>query len=172
LSASLASKIDNLFRTKLNAKGREYSYRDVADAVSNRSGSHRGEKISPAYVWSLRTGAKDNPTLHHVRGLARFFQVSPSYFLDDELVQLPDEARVLAATTRDSVRRLAVAALQLSDESVTVLLNLASHLRALEGLPGVAETAIIEVASAGASALSTAALGATAAPAAETVGLT
>lgn len=166
MSASLASKIDHLFRTKLNGKGREYSYRDVAQAVSNGASPHRGEKISAAYVWSLRTGAKDNPTLHHLRGLARFFQVSPSYFLDDELVQLPDEARVLAATTRDSVRRLAVAALQLSDESVTVLLNLASHLRALEGLPGAAEAAIIEVASAGISSLSAAAT-----PTAETVSL-
>lgn len=135
MSASLAARIERLFRTHLNPKGREYSYREVAKAIWSGDGRGRGEAISATYVWGLRAGVKDNPTMKHLQGLARFFQVSPTYFFDEELTDLPDEARLLAATSRDSVRHLAVAALQLSDESVGVMLNLVSHLRGLEGLP-------------------------------------
>jgi transcriptional regulator with XRE-family HTH domain len=133
LGAKLAERIDHLFRTHLNQKGREYSYRQVAAAVSSGDHSRRGEQISATYVWGLRTGGKDNPTMRHLQGLARFFNVSPAYFFDEELTGLPEEARLLAATSRGSVRQLAVAALDLSDESLAVLLQLISRLRSLEG---------------------------------------
>jgi hypothetical protein len=158
VSSSLAQRIDRLFRTFLSPKGREYSYREVAAAISKSEESgRRGEAISAAYIWGLRTGVKDNPTLKHLQGLGRFFPVSPAYFFDEEFTELPDDARILAATTRDTVRRLAVAALQLSDESVNVLLNLASHLRTLEGLPATAEVVIAEAADATIASLSAAA---------------
>jgi transcriptional regulator with XRE-family HTH domain len=167
VTSSLAQRIDRLFRTNLSPKGREYSYREVATAiVKSEESRRRGEAISAAYIWGLRAGVKDNPTFKHLQALARFFEVSPSYFFDEELTELPEHARLLAATSRDCVRQLAVGALDLSDESVNVLLNIASHLRALEGLPGVAQAAIIEVASAGISSL-----GAAAAPSAETMSL-
>jgi transcriptional regulator with XRE-family HTH domain len=134
VSASLASRIDRLFRSRLD-NGREYSYRDVATAISNGQGRGRGETISSAYVWGLRTGSKDNPTMKHLQALARFFSVSPAYFFDEELTELPEEARLLAATSRESVRRLAVAALELSEESLAVVFGVVTHLRRLEGLP-------------------------------------
>jgi transcriptional regulator with XRE-family HTH domain len=40
--------------------------------------------FSSAYLWQLRTGAKDNPTIRHIEALARFFEVSPAHFFDDE----------------------------------------------------------------------------------------
>jgi transcriptional regulator with XRE-family HTH domain len=137
LGATLAERIDHMFRTHLNPKGREYSYRQVAAAVSTGDHSRRGEQISATYVWGLRTGGKDNPTMRHLQGLARFFQVSPSYFFDEELTALPDEALVLAATSRESVRRLAVEALQLSEESVNVLLQMVRRLSDLEGVAAI-----------------------------------
>jgi transcriptional regulator with XRE-family HTH domain len=80
----LAERIDCLFRTHLSPRGREYTYREAASAMSG----HDGITFSSAYLWQLRTGAKDNPTIRHIEALARFFDVSPSYFFDDELIRL------------------------------------------------------------------------------------
>ena len=95
MSTTLAERIDCLFRTHRSPRGREYTYREVAAAVSGQNGI----TFSPAYLWQLRTGAKDNPTMRHLEALARFFEVSPSYFFDDELTDFPEtELRLLAAT--------------------------------------------------------------------------
>ena len=94
-----------------------------------------GTTFSPAYLWQLRTGAKDNPTMRHLEALARFFQVSPSYFFDDELTEFPDtEVRQLVASRNETLRQMTVTLLGLSDESLNAVLNLACRLRQLEGL--------------------------------------
>ena len=92
--------------------------------------------MAPAYLWQLRTGAKDNPTMRHLEALARFFEVSPSYFFDDELTEFPDtEVRQLVASRNETLRQMTVTLLGLSDESLNAVLNLACRLRQLEGLP-------------------------------------
>lgn len=58
--------------------------------------------------------------------LARFFQVSPAYFFDEELTEFPEtEVRLLAASRRETLRRLSLTLLGLSDESLNSVLNLA-----------------------------------------------
>jgi transcriptional regulator with XRE-family HTH domain len=131
MSATLSERIDHLFRTQLSARGREYTYREVAAAVTGQDGT----TFSPAYLWQLRTGAKDNPTMRHLEALARFFQVSPSYFFDDELTEFPDtDVRQLVASRNETLRQMSVTLLGLSDESLNAVLNLACRLRQLEGL--------------------------------------
>jgi transcriptional regulator with XRE-family HTH domain len=135
VSATLADRMDRLFRTHRSPRGREYSYREVAAAICTGAGGER-ETISAAYIWGLRTGAKDNPTMRHLQALARFFQVSPSYFFDEELTEFPEtEVRLLAASKGETLRRLALTMLGLSDDSLTAVLNLACRIRQLEGLP-------------------------------------
>ena len=86
MSERLAQRIDRLFRTRLNPMGKEFSYRQVARAISqNGYGAEQGEAVSATYIWALRTGVKTNPTMRHLQALARFFDVSPAYFFDDEL---------------------------------------------------------------------------------------
>ena len=132
MSATLAERIDHLFRNQLSPRGREYTYREVAAAVTGQNGT----TFSPAYLWQLRTGAKDNPTMRHLEALARCFQVSPSYFFDDELTEFPDaDIRQLVASRNETVRQMTVTLLGLSDESLNAVLNLACRLRTLEGLP-------------------------------------
>jgi len=132
MSATLAERIDRLFRNQLSPRGREYTYREVAAAVTGQNGT----TFSPAYLWQLRTGAKDNPTMRHLEALARFFEVSPSYFFDDELTEFPDtEVRQLVASRNETLRQMTVTLLGLSDESLNAVLNLACRLRQLEGLP-------------------------------------
>jgi transcriptional regulator with XRE-family HTH domain len=134
MTSTLAERIDCLFRTHRSPRGREYTYREVADGVT----ALNGVTLSAAYLWQLRTGAKDNPSSNHLAALARFFNVAPSYFFDDELTNLPEaELRLLAATKHGLPRAAASHLAGLSDESLGAVLELARRLRQLEGLPGV-----------------------------------
>ena len=124
MSTTLAEKVDRLFRTNPSPRGKEYTYREVASVMSQQD----SVTFSPAYVWKLRTGVKDNPTIRHLQALARFF--------DEELTEFADgHVRVLAAARSDTLRQIAVTLLGLSDDSLNAVLNLASRLRHLEGLP-------------------------------------
>jgi len=132
MSSTLAEKVDRLFRTNPSPRAKEYTYREVASAMSQQD----SVTFSPAYVWQLRTGVKDNPTMRHLEALARFFDVSPAYFFEGELTQFADgHVRVLAAARSETLRRMAVILLGLSDDSLNSVLALASRLRHLEGLP-------------------------------------
>lgn len=41
-----------------------------------------GVSISSAYLWQLRNGTKNNPTVAHLRALAEFFGLPASYLVD------------------------------------------------------------------------------------------
>jgi transcriptional regulator with XRE-family HTH domain len=137
VSESLAQRIDRLFRTHLSPRGKEYSYRQVAAAIGrNGAGVDQGEAVSATYIWALRTGVKTNPTMRHLQALARFFEVSPSYFFDEELTGFAcEETRLLAASGNEALHGIAAASLGLSDESLIAALSLLRRLRNLEGLP-------------------------------------
>ncbi len=134
VTSTLAGRIDCLFRTHRSPRGREYTYREVAIAVTDLN----GVTLSPAYLWQLRTGARNNPSINHLAALARFFNVAPSYFFDDELSNLPEaELRLLAASKYELPRAAASNLAGLSDESLGAVLELARRLRHLEGLPSI-----------------------------------
>jgi hypothetical protein len=74
--------------------------------------------------------------MRHLQALARFFQVSPSYFFDGELTEFPEaDVRLLAASRRETLHRLAVTLLGLSEESLDAALGVAGRMKRLEALP-------------------------------------
>ncbi len=131
MDSTLAERIDALFRSHPSPRKREYTYREVATSVSGEDGI----TFSPAYLWQLRTGAKDNPTMRHVEALARFFGVSPAYFFDDHLTELPGvEDRLFVASSRNTLREVAMNLIGLSEGSLNAVLQLTCRLREIEGL--------------------------------------
>ncbi|ATL72436.1 helix-turn-helix transcriptional regulator [Nocardia terpenica] len=74
-----AGRLNYLFATVTSTEGREYSNEQVASAITAA-----GVSISQSYIWQLRKGIKNNPTLKHVQALANFFGVPPAYFFDEE----------------------------------------------------------------------------------------
>jgi transcriptional regulator with XRE-family HTH domain len=90
-SKSLSEKIEYLFRT-VQPLGREYSLQEVADGCRSIADA----SFSKAYVWSLRNGARSNPTMRHLEALAAFFGVPPAYFFDDEVVERVETQIALA----------------------------------------------------------------------------
>jgi transcriptional regulator with XRE-family HTH domain len=131
---TLAEKLNYLFQTVREPGRREYSNEEVATAITR----DQGESISASYLWYLRTGQRDNPTIKHVNALARFFGVPVAYFVDDEASeQVEAELAVLAAMRDTGIRDVALRAAGLSAESLETIGDIISRVRKLEGLPSV-----------------------------------
>jgi len=130
--ATLAGKLDHLFRTVHPRDKREYTIEDVANGIRARG----GPTISATYVWQLRTGLRDNPTKRHFEALADFFGVPPAYFFDDTTTARIDAELALLASLRDAaVRHLALRAFGISPERLKTITELVEIVRQLEGVP-------------------------------------
>lgn len=127
---SLAGRLDRLFKAVRQAGRREYTYEEVAAAIREH-----GIPISHTYVWQLRKGLRDNPTKRHLEGLAHFFGVPTSYFLDDDTSGIEDQLELLVALRDSDVRSLALRASGLSPASIKAVLGMVQHARSIEGLP-------------------------------------
>jgi transcriptional regulator with XRE-family HTH domain len=126
---TLAGKLERLFRTVRPTGRREYSLEEAALAIRRRG----GPTISASYLWLLRTGRKANPTKRHLEALASFFGVSPAYFFDDALGARSAADLDLLATLRAApLRRIAVAAAELSPAGRRAVAVLVEHIRDLE----------------------------------------
>ena len=130
-AGALARKIDRLFKTVHPRGNAEFSYREVAKAIEDRS----GPTISSSYLHALRVGVKDNPTKRHLEALADFFGVPPAYFFDDEQAASIEAQLELLAALRDAgVRHLALRAKELSPESLEMIREVVERTRKIEGV--------------------------------------
>ncbi|TCO62265.1 helix-turn-helix transcriptional regulator [Actinocrispum wychmicini] len=128
--ATLADRLDRLFRTVHPTGRREYSYDEVAAAIRAE-----GVTISHTYVWQLRKGLRDNPTKRHLEALARFFGVRPSYFLEEDVSDVDAELELMVALRDQSVRMVALRTADLSPAGLKAIMGVIEHTRAIEGLP-------------------------------------
>lgn len=76
---SFRARLDYLFRTVHPKDGKPFTYDFVAESITAN-----GIDISANYIWMLRSGRRDNPTLRHIEGLAQFFGVSPAFLSDTD----------------------------------------------------------------------------------------
>lgn len=126
---TVGQKLEHLFHTVHRPDGREYSNEEVAALVSQQ-----GETISASYLWYLRTGQRDNPTLKHLTALARFFGVPAAYFFDDEVSgRVEADLALLAAMNDAGVRGVALRAAGLSPESLRTVYEVIARVSELEG---------------------------------------
>ncbi len=129
---TLAEKLDLLFKTMHSRHRGEYTYDEVAQGIRKQD----GPTISPAYIWQLRNGVKDNPRKKHLEALATFFGVPPSYFFDETAgARIYAQLELLAAMRDAKIRNLAMRAFDLSPDSVRAVADLVEHLRRIQGLP-------------------------------------
>lgn len=133
-SNTLADRINRLFETvrPRDSGGRQYSNEHVAAEI----GRTNGVQISQSYIWQLRKGKKDNPTLRHLQALADFFGVPITYFFDDSPPATPSPPPAPGST--EVLTRLATRAAALSPErlqQVMDLLDVAYQLEQAERQP-------------------------------------
>jgi transcriptional regulator with XRE-family HTH domain len=126
---SIAEKLDRLFQRVRPAGQGEYSHGAVAEAIREQ----QGISISHTYIWQLRTGRRDNPTIQHLTALATFFGVPVAYFLDDEETRKIDSELELLAALRDTgVTEIALRAADLSPSSRETISNMIMKVWELE----------------------------------------
>ena len=91
---TLAARLNRLFAANTRPDGREWTNEQVAKAIQE---SKYGRTISHTYIWQLRNGVRDNPTLRHLQGLAHFFGVPVRYFVDDDTTEIDQKLAALTA---------------------------------------------------------------------------
>jgi transcriptional regulator with XRE-family HTH domain len=106
-----AERLDRLFRTVHPKDRGPYAPAEVADAINESAGER---VVSGTYLWLLRTGQRDNPTMKHLIAIARFFNVPPTYFFPDDAMRQDAVPAELAALSDDQVREMALRAAGLS----------------------------------------------------------
>jgi transcriptional regulator with XRE-family HTH domain len=133
--SELSVKLNKLFDIMRKPSDPPLSNAAAAEAIKNKT----GVSISTAYIWQLRTGAKTNPTVQHLRAIAEFFGVSPSYLIDPGVdPEIDAQLNLLQALRDNGVRDLAMRAHGLTPESLNSVASMVDHVRGLERLPPIA----------------------------------
>ncbi|MFV8160987.1 XRE family transcriptional regulator [Mycobacterium sp. 134] len=133
--SELSVKLNKLFATLWNPADGPSSNVSAALAITRKT----GVSISSAYLWQLRTGARVNPTVQHLRAIAEFFGVAPSFLIDpgsDPKIDL--HLQTLHVLRDKHVRDLAVRASGLTPQALTSLAAMADLARQIERLPPAA----------------------------------
>ena len=128
---TLPEKLDHLFATvRPPGQYREYTHEEIAERA--RAAGH---SISASYVHALRRKDGKSPQMRALEAIAAAFGVPVAYFFNDAVAaQLEHNLELIAALNRPEVRAVAMAAAELSPESVQTLWELVSRVRDLEGL--------------------------------------
>lgn len=126
----LARKLDRLFLLHPH-HGKPYTAAEVAAAINEKAGKNI---ISATYVWQLRVGRADNPTVNRLKALAEFFHVPAAYLLggDDELDRRTEaELDDLELMQHHRVRQVAYQMATLADDGQAAVQDLALRIAEL-----------------------------------------
>ncbi|OBK38560.1 XRE family transcriptional regulator [Mycobacterium sp. 1245111.1] len=131
---TLADRLNRLFDLVRKPNEPPMSNAAASAAIKEKT----GVSISAAYLWQLRNGTKDNPTVAHLRALAEFFGLPASYLVDTT----PDpgleaQLNLLQALRDHGVRGIALRASGLTPRALTNLASMIDHVRRLERLPPI-----------------------------------
>jgi transcriptional regulator with XRE-family HTH domain len=134
-TGELAARLNKLFEVMRRPNSPPLSNAAAAAAITSQT----GVSISPAYLWQLRNGVKDNPTVQHLRAVAEFFGVPVSYLIDrDPNPQVEAQLNLLQALRDSGVRDLAMRASGLTPKALNSVALILDRVRELERLPPIA----------------------------------
>ncbi|MFI6540969.1 helix-turn-helix domain-containing protein [Nonomuraea sp. NPDC050547] len=127
---SFADKLNLLFETVRPPDAhREYTNSEVAAATD----------VSASYVGYLRKGVRDNPSVETIQALARFFEVRPSYFVDEDVDEehaaaVEARLKLVQALNDPGIKRLAMRAMEaeLSPAALDAITAMIDQVRRLE----------------------------------------
>lgn len=126
---ALAAKINRLFDTMHPAGQKPVSNAKAAADIRQRY----GVDISANYLWMLRNGQRDNPTMRHLQALAQYFGVDAGYFFDTgRSAEIDSELELVAALRDAGVREVALRAAEVTEVSREAIREFAAHLARAE----------------------------------------
>jgi transcriptional regulator with XRE-family HTH domain len=132
----LADRLNELFRVS-RPRGRPWTNDEVAAGIKR---TNPAIKVSGAYLSALRNGKRRQPSRDLLTALAKFFGVSPAYFFDSgQADRISQQLAALDELRQAGVRGLALRAVGLPAESLSVVNAVLDQMRKLQGLPPVDE---------------------------------
>ena len=127
---TFGQRLAHLRQTVHPADRGPYTFEEVARGVRELNFD-----ISATYIWQLENGKRTNPTLRHMEGLAAFFGVPASYFLDPAIQARVDKELELLSTLRDErVHDIAMRARGVSGPNLDTVRSLLENIRRIEHL--------------------------------------
>src|SRR4030081_3111093 len=112
MSNTFSDRLNRLFDTVYPPGRGAHTSAEVIAALKAE-----GITMSAPYLSQLRSGNRSNPSSPPMAALANFFRIKPAYFTDDEYHEKLDQELSWLATMRDDgLRRIALAAADLSPE--------------------------------------------------------
>ncbi|BBX64115.1 secretion protein EspR [Mycobacterium saskatchewanense] len=128
MSTTFSARLNRLFDTVYPPGRGPHTSAEVIAALKAE-----GVTMSAPYLSQLRSGNRTNPSAATMSALANFFRIKPAYFTDDEYYEKLDKELSWWATMRnDGVRRIALAAAELSPEAREELAERVDELRRAE----------------------------------------
>jgi transcriptional regulator with XRE-family HTH domain len=129
---TFGQRLAHLRQTVHPANRGPYTFEEVARGVRDLD---LGFDISATYIWQLENGKRSNPTLRHMEGLAAFFGVPASYFLDPAIQARVDKELELLSSLRDErVHDIALRARGVSGPNLDTVRSLIENIRRIEHL--------------------------------------
>ncbi|WP_020498873.1 hypothetical protein [Sciscionella marina] len=117
-----------LFHLKRHPDGREYTNQEVSDWCAAQ-----GNPLSRVGIYNLREGNSRNPSLKNASILAQFFEVSISWFVEeDEARSIAAQLKVLAKIRDSRLQTVAGRADKLSPEGLLEAMEHVEQLRQQE----------------------------------------
>ncbi|MFI5804439.1 XRE family transcriptional regulator [Streptomyces sp. NPDC051561] len=130
--ATFRDRLNYLFDVVHPPNRGPYSNTEVVALMAERG----LDPISDVYLWKLRTGRSDNPTMRHFESLAKFFGVSPRYWFDDEIAERTERDLELLVLMRDArIKNVLLRLSDVSEKGKEALIGMVDHVREVEGLP-------------------------------------
>jgi len=130
MSTTFAARLNRLFDTVYPPGRGPHTSAEVIAALKSE-----GITMSAPYLSQLRSGNRTNPSSATMAALAKFFRIKSAYFTDDEYYEKLDKELAWLSTMRDDgVRRIALAAAELSAEAQQDLVERVNELRRKEQL--------------------------------------
>ncbi|HUE32566.1 MAG TPA: transcriptional regulator [Mycobacterium sp.] len=128
MSTTFAARLNRLFDTVYPPGRGPHTSAEVIAALKSE-----GITMSAPYLSQLRSGNRTNPSSATMAALANFFRIKSAYFTDDEYYEKLDKELAWLSTMRDDgVRRIALAAAELSAEAQQDLVERVNELRRKE----------------------------------------
>ncbi|MCM2579723.1 XRE family transcriptional regulator [Streptomyces meridianus] len=128
----LSDRLNRLFDAVHPPDRGPYSNSEVAELMAARG----LETVTSTYLWMLRTGRRDNPTMRHLEALATFFGVPAAYWFDDEVAEKTAQELKLLELLRDSkIKNVLLRLTDVSADGKDAVLGLVDGVRKMEGLP-------------------------------------
>ncbi|NAE18313.1 XRE family transcriptional regulator [Enterococcus hirae] len=128
---TFTEKLNVCFSTMHPGSDKPFTVQQVASAVQEL-----GVSLSESYLFALRTGRRDNPTLRQMQALAAVFEVPTAYFVgsDEESERIDVQLGVIRAVRDQEVADVAMRASSLTPVGLRALMGV---LKQLEQTPGL-----------------------------------